>query len=40
MELLLMKQNINIAMPMYNLIEYRDNYPILQEVYGSLKEMK
>ena len=26
MEVLLIKQNINIAMPMYNLIEYSDNY--------------
>ena len=26
MKLLLMMHNINIAMPMYNLIEYSDNY--------------
>ena len=26
MKLLLMRQNNNIAMPMYNLIEYSDNY--------------
>ena len=31
---------INIAMPMYNLIEYSDNYSDTSEVYGSLKEMK
>ena len=30
----------NIAMHMYNLIEYSDNYQVHQEVYGSLKEMK
>ena len=28
------------AMPMYNLIEYSDNYSDTSEVYGSLKEMK
>ena len=34
-------EHLNIAMPMYNLIEYSDNYiAILQEVYGSLKEIK
>ena len=32
--------HIYIAMPMYNLIEYSDNYSVHQEVYGSLKEMK
>ena len=31
---------INIAMHMYNLIEYSDNYSDTSEVYGSLKEMK
>ena len=31
---------INITMPMYNLIEYSDNYSDTSEVYGSLKEMK
>ena len=30
---------INIAMPMYNLIEYSKIILILQEVYGNLKEM-
>ena len=33
MKLLLMTQNINIAMPMYNLIEYSDNY---SDTSGSL----
>ena len=32
--------HIYIAMPMYNLIEYSNNYSDNQEVYGSLKEMK
>ena len=32
--------HIYIAMPMYNLIEYSDNYSDTSEVYGSLKEMK
>ena len=31
---------INITMPMYNFIEYSDNYSDLQEVYGILKKMK
>ena len=31
---------INIAMPMYNLIEYINNYLIIQKVYWVLKEMK
>ena len=31
--------HINIAMRMYNLIKYSDNYSILEEVYGNLKEM-
>ena len=31
-------ENANIAMSMYNLIEYSDNYSDLV-VYGSLKEM-
>ena len=31
---------INIIMPMYNLIEYSDNYSDTQEAYGFLKEMK
>ena len=31
---------INITMPMYNLIEYRVNYSLLQKVYGILEEMK
>ena len=33
-------EHINITMPMHNLIEYSDIILILQEVYGSLKEMK
>ena len=33
MKLLLMMQNINIVMPMYNLIEYSDNY---SDTLGSL----
>ena len=33
-------QHINIAMPMYNLIDYSDKYLILQEVCDSSKEMK
>ena len=33
-------EHINIAMPMFNLIEYSDIILILQEVYGVLKEMK
>ena len=33
-------EHINIAMPMYNLIEYSDNFLTLQEIYDSLKEMK
>ena len=32
-----MKQNINIAMPMYNLIEYSDNY---FDTSGSLWQFK
>ena len=32
--------HIHIAMPMYHLIEYSNNYSDIQEVYGSLKEMK
>ena len=32
-----MKQNINIAMPMYNLIEYSDNY---SDTSGSLQQFK
>ena len=31
---------IYIAMPMYNLIEYCDNYSDTSQVYGSLKGMK
>ena len=31
---------INIRMSMYNLIEYSDNFLILQEVYEVLKEMR
>ena len=31
-------EHINIAMPMYNLTEYSDNYPDTSGVYGSLKE--
>ena len=37
MKLLLMMQNINIAMPMYNLIEYSDNY---SDTSGSLWQFK
>ena len=37
MKLLLVKQNINIAMPMYNLIEYRVNY---SDTSGSLWQFK
>ena len=37
MKLLLMKQNINITMPMYNLIEYSDNY---SDTSGSLWQFK
>ena len=33
-------QHINIAMPMYNLIEYSDNNLIHLVVYSNLKEMK
>ena len=34
-------EHINITVPMYNLTEYSDIiFPILQEVYGSLGEMK
>ena len=33
-------RRINIAMPMYNLIEYSDNILIHLVVYGSIKEMK
>ena len=33
-------RHINIAMPMYNLIEYSDNIQIHLVVYGSIKEMK
>ena len=32
-----MTQNINIAMPMYNLIEYSDNY---SDTSGSLRQFK
>ena len=32
--------HIYIAMPMYNLIEYSDDYSVHQEVYGNFKEMK
>ena len=31
---------INIAMPVYNLIEYSATIMLLQEAYGNLKEMK
>ena len=31
--------HIYIAMPLYNLIEYDDNYSVHQDVCGSLKEM-
>ena len=31
---------INITMPMHNLIEYSDNYSVLQEVCSNSKEMK
>ena len=31
--------NHDIVMPMYNLIEYSNNYSELEEVYGILKEM-
>ena len=37
MKLLLMMQNINIAMPMYNLIEYSDSY---SDTSGSLWQFK
>ena len=37
MKLLLMMQNINIVMPMYNLIEYSDNY---SDTLGSLWQFK
>ena len=30
---------INVAMPMYNLIKYSDNYSYTLEVYGVLKNM-
>ena len=30
---------INVAMPMYNLIKYSDNYSYTLEVYGVLKDM-
>ena len=30
---------INIAMPIYNFIEYSDNYSDIQEVCGGLKQM-
>ena len=33
-------EHINIAMPMYNLIEHSDNYSDTSGIYGSLKEMK
>ena len=36
-KLLLMMQNINIAMPMYNLVEYSDNY---SDPSGSLLQFK
>ena len=32
-------ERINIVMPMYNLIEYSDNYSDISGSYGSLKEM-
>ena len=37
MRLLLMKQNINIAMPMYNSIEHSDNY---SDISGILLQFK
>ena len=37
MKLLLMMQNINITMSMYNLIEYSDNY---SDTSGSLWQFK
>ena len=37
MKLLLMRQNINIAMPMYNLIDYSDNY---SRTSGTLWQLK
>ena len=40
MKLLLMKQNINITMSMYNLIGYSDNYSDTSGSFGSLKEIK
>ena len=33
-------KHIYITMPIYNLIEYSDNYSDTSEVYGNLKEMK
>ena len=33
-------KHINTAIPMYNLIEYSDNFLIHLVLYGSLKEMK
>ena len=33
-------KHINIAMSMYNLVEYSDNNCEYSEVYGNLKEMK
>ena len=32
-------KDIDIVMPMYNLIEYSDNYAKTQEVYGNILEM-
>ena len=32
-------KDIDIVMPMYNLIEYSDNYAKKQEVYGNILEM-
>ena len=32
-------QDIDIVMPMYNLIEYSDNYPKTSEIYGSTTKM-
>ena len=31
--------NLDIIMPMYNLIQYSDSIQTLQEVHGSLREM-
>ena len=37
MILLLMRQNVNIAMPLYNLIEYTDNYSDTSESLWQFK---